>query len=82
MKGIKKMNKQRRKQLDAIIAKIQELSSDLECIMDEEQEYLESIPENLQSSERYEKAETACDSLQCALDSLEECVENIETAQE
>ena len=76
------MNNPRRKQLDAIIAKIQELSNDLECIMDEEQEYLENIPENLQSSERYEKAEAACDSLQCALDNLEECVENIETAKE
>ena len=40
------------------------------------------MPENLQSSEKYEKADAACDAMQEAINELEEAVSNIETAQE
>jgi len=60
------MDNQRRKKISKIEIKIEELSEllkeielELEGIRDEEQEYLDSIPEILQSSEKYEKAENA-----------------------
>lgn len=54
----------------------------LESVKDEEEEYMENIPENLQSSERYEKAENAVDNLDSALDSLDEAISDIESASE
>lgn len=73
------MNDARRKSLRNIIEKLDDLMSDLECLKEEEEEYRDNIPENLQSSEKYEKAddavsnlEEACDSLQSAIDYIEE----------
>lgn len=76
------MNKVRRKQLDDIISKIQDISEELESVMNDEEEYRDNMPENLQGSERYEMADSACSSMQEAIDQLEEAVSNIETAQE
>lgn len=54
------MNYDRRKKLHDIISRIDTLQSDaesiaedLEAIKDEEDEYIDNIPENLQSSELY-----------------------------
>lgn len=41
----------------------------------------DNIPENLQSSERYERAEAAVDALYSAVSSLEEALDYIEEAQ-
>ncbi len=46
----------------------------------EQEEYRDNMPENLQGSERYEKADEACDNLRGALDSLEEAINYIEEA--
>jgi hypothetical protein len=46
----------------------------------EEEEYRDNMPENLQGSERYETADTACDNLQSAIDSLEEAFEYLNEA--
>ena len=69
------MNRERRKRIDEVIEKaneiqamLQELRDEIEEIQEEEQEYLENIPENLQGSERYETAENAVDSLASAVD--------------
>lgn len=43
-------------------------------------EYRDNIPENMQESERYEKADEACDNLSSAVDSLEEAISSIEAA--
>ena len=49
---------------------------------DEEQEYFDNIPENFQSSERYEKAENAVAALEDALSMFDDIADNIETALE
>lgn len=78
------MNAPRRKKLQAIIEAIEELksqledqSSDLEELKDEEMEYFENIPENLQSSERYERAETSSSALEEAYDTLSELLDQL-----
>jgi len=76
------MNKARRKELQEVIEKINEAKELLENIMCDEEEYRDNMPENLQSSEKYEKADEACYSMQEAIDQLEEAITNIETAQE
>lgn len=74
------MNRERRKSLAEIQARIESIMEDLETIRDEEEEYRDNMPENLQGSERYEKAEMACDNLASAYDSLEEVISYIEEA--
>ena len=56
------MNKARRKNLQAIIDQLEALKGSLEDLRAEEEEYRDNIPENMQESERYEKADEACDS--------------------
>lgn len=76
------MNKVRRKELQEIYDIISEAKDRLEMLHDEEEEYKESIPENLRNSERYENAEAAESALDEALGSLEDALDNIEDAQQ
>lgn len=65
------MNNQRRKNIKAIIDKIEnqlralceELQQDIEVLMDEEQCAFDNIPENLQGADRYISMEEAVDNL-------------------
>ena len=54
----------------------------MEAVLDEETEYRDNIPENMQGSERYEKADNACSDMGCAIDSLDEAILSVETAAE
>lgn len=76
------MNKVRRKDLQELYDIISEAKDRLELLRDEEEEYMENIPENLQGSERYEKAEAAVSALDSAVSSLEDALDSIEEAQE
>lgn len=76
------MNRSRRKNLQSILDKLEDLKSDLELIQEEEDEYRDNIPENMQESERYEKADEACANLETAISDLEEVMESIECAME
>ena len=76
------MNKNRRNELTAVLAKIEEIRNELESIMNDEEEYRDNMPENLQGSERFEQSDNACSEMQIALDGLDEVFLNIESAQE
>jgi len=71
------MNDNRRKQVKIIIKKIEDIINETETIHDDENEYLENIPENLQSSGRYETAENACDILEEAASDLQEVIDKL-----
>lgn len=73
------MNKQRRKRIEDVEKRIEvlrelmeEIYTAIEEIRDEEQEYLDNMPENLQSSDRYEAAESAVENLDEAYDMVHE----------
>jgi flagellar biosynthesis chaperone FliJ len=72
------MNNPRRKRLQKIYDTIESALAELEEIMDEEQDYLDNIPENLQGSERYEKSEEIIDNLEGAVSNLEDVMDSIE----
>ena len=76
------MNKARRDALQKISDKIEDLKGQLESLTYEEAEYRDNIPENLQGTEKYEKADTAVSALEEAMENLESAVENIESAME
>ena len=75
------MNKARRKELEIVINNLNRIQdkedlyaciNDLENIKDDEQNYYDNIPENLQYSQRAEDSEAAIDNLEEALDLLNE----------
>ena len=74
------MNKPRRKALEKIAETLNELYEELESLRDEEQDYMDNMPENLQGSERYEAAENAVGYMDDALDRLGDTISSIEEA--
>jgi len=76
------MNRIRRKQIDAILERLEDIRADLESVLEEEEEARDNIPESLMDTERYEKAEEACDNLDNAVSSFEELIEYLENAKE
>lgn len=74
------MNKQRRKDIDTLIQGLEEIREQIQFVLEEEQEYLDNIPENLKNSERYETAETAVQELNEADDSIDDIIEHLENA--
>lgn len=53
------MNKARRKELSRAVELLEEAQSIIESCRDEEEEYMDNMPENLQESEKYYVAEEA-----------------------
>lgn len=73
------MNNARRKQIEMIKIRLweimevaSELRSELESVRDDEQDYLDNMPEGLRCSEKGEKAEAAIEALEEAISALEE----------
>ena len=75
------MNKPRRKDLDKALELIGEARSLIENARDEEQEYFDNIPENLQMSDRGQEAEQAADNLSQAADAFDDMESYISEAQ-
>ncbi len=76
------MNVLRRKRLARISDQLEILKAELEDLLQDEEEARDNIPEGLQESPIYEKADKACDNLQDAIDSLEEALSSIEEARD
>lgn len=72
------MNKVRRANIKETVDLIERVKSVLESILDEEQEYYDNIPENLQTSQRAEDSEDAISNLEDAISNLEEAIGNLE----
>lgn len=76
------MNTLRRKRIKVMIDILYDLKNQIDDVFDDEQEYRDNIPENLQGGERYEKADEACDNLSDAVDGLDEVISSLEAAVE
>ena len=74
------MNKQRRKVIRELIEQATALSQQIEEVLNEEQDYYDYMPENLQGSERGQNAEEAISCLEEAQCSIEDCISNLESA--
>lgn len=72
------MNKARRKKLQEIHNTISEAKECLEILYNDEETYRDNIPENLQNSERYEKAKNATNNIESAISSLTKTILYIE----
>lgn len=68
------MNKQRKAEIKKIALRLQGINKDLQKILDDEQDYYDNIPENLQTSSRADDSEEAIDQLTEAVEEIEEVV--------
>lgn len=73
------VNKTRRAQIDNVIKKLSSIESEVSMLRDEEQDYMDNMPDNFQDTDRYYAAEDAVynlddasDSILMAIDSLQE----------
>lgn len=78
------MNNKRRDLLKLAINLLERASGYVDQALDAEQDCLDNMPENLQSSEneRYEKFEAAIANLESAIESIDSAKESIEYAVE
>ena len=74
------MNKFRRKQIETISDKLSAIADEIDAVQEEEEEYRDNIPENLQGSERYELAEAAVNAMMEAADSVRSAIDSLEQA--
>ena len=76
------MNRARRNLITEVEGKLAEILESLSAIKDEEEEYRDNMPENLQGSEKYEQADQACSALDDAYNNLEYVIDYLNTARE
>lgn len=74
------MNNDRRKRIEALIAKVEEARDAVADILTEEQDYHDNMPESLQNGEKGEKAQEAIDALVEAHQALEEATDRLQGA--
>lgn len=76
------MNNERRKRIDALLEKLSSISTDIDILLDEEQEAFDNLPESLQDGERGQKMTEAVDLLEDAKGALEDVITTLEGAKE
>lgn len=69
------MNKERRKSIERIVDKLNEIQEDLTIIRGDEEEAYENLPESIQSSERGDSMQEAIDAMDDADGSLQEAID-------
>lgn len=72
------MNKQRRKDIEDVISKLEEIKSRIESIQEEEYEAYSSLPDSIQDSERGEAMSENADDLETASSDLDDIISNLQ----
>ena len=73
------MNNQRRKELKSLQKQLELVKEMLERVRDDEEEYHDNIPDNLQDSERAMMSEEAIDTLTEIAEDLENSISELES---
>ena len=72
------MNNKRRKRIENIISKLEDLSVEIEEVMNEEQEAFDNLPEPIQCSDRGEQMEGYISSLDYAMNYVSDAISSLE----
>ncbi len=72
------MNKQRRKDVQAVIDKLSECLERIAELQQEEQEYFDSIPENLQQAERATTSDECISTMDDAQTEIQEAIGSLD----
>ncbi len=71
------MNKQRKQKIRDVRKEIESCKESLQKILDEEQDYFDNMPENLQGSMRGSDSEDAIDVMESCIDDLENIIKKL-----
>lgn len=74
------MNRERRKQVREAIDLLQQATEILAVVAEQEEEAFDNLPEGIQESERGQQMEEILDVLDGACESIDDAIEEIETA--
>ena len=74
------MNNKRRGRLQDALRMLSNAAAIVENVCDDGQDCIDNFPENLQSSEAFEHMEAAADSLNDALEKIDDAKEHIQSA--
>lgn len=74
------MNKDRRKQIDAIFSALEDLKSQIETIASEERDAFDNMPEGLQQGDKGQAAEAAADALDEAANGIDDITSKLDDA--
>lgn len=74
------MNNDRRKRIDAMISRLEEIRDEIDAIREEEQDAFDNMPESLQNSERGDMAQEAISNLENV--DVDEIISYLESAKE
>ena len=69
------MNKERRKSIERIVDKLNEIQADLAWVRNDEEEAYDNLPEGIQSNERGDSMQEAIDAMDDADGSLQEAID-------
>ena len=71
------MNKERRKQIDGMIAKLENIKEHISYILDDEQNAFDNMPESIQYSGRGYNMQEAIDNLDDAIGNIVDAIDNL-----
>lgn len=71
------MNKQRKQKIRDVRKEIENCKDNLQKILDEEQDYFDNMPENLQGSARGSDSEDAIDIIESCIEDLENIIKEL-----
>lgn len=74
------MNKARREAIDKLIERAVELRGEIEAVLEEEQEYLDNMPDSFRDGEKGQAVEGNILCLEGAVENLTEAEENLDSA--
>lgn len=67
----------RQKRFEKVLSQLEDPKTEIECLRDELQDWLEGMPENLQSSDKADRLQEAIDNLESIIGNFED-IEGIE----
>lgn len=71
------MNKARRAAIEALRQRLDDIIGEVETLKDEEQEYFDNMPENMQQADKGQAAETAVEALTDACETINSAVDQL-----
>ena len=74
------MNQKRRDAIAKLALILDDVKSQVETLLEEEQEYYDNMPEGFQNADKGEAAQSAISALEDAVSNLEDTVGNLEEA--
>lgn len=72
------MNAKRRSEIDGIKVDLGAIKDRIESVRDDEQEYRDNMPENMQNGDKFEAADTAVNTLEEVLGQVESAIDDLE----